>query len=551
MVEIHYHDLNQNMKDKVSGWLYSESDLLTSESDGLLPSARKLITNNAPLNFISFDGNGIDLTNPNKSFYSEGDYIGFISGNVSNEFCETDSNDSIHLSCNEGFFNFDKGITISFYDNCCSEIMVKYIFSDTTSEFETYVVNDELFHFQPSWYHSENVMSMEIYFTKTKLPYQFIKVSYIKFGEIFVWNKIKDINLIEEINVLSEDLPINALNFSIFLKEPFRFQENSPINIYSNNKYYGTFYLDKTERISKCAYSIKALNCLSILENNVFDNWQREIDLCDFANEIKTKTGVEIIEPSETPYTTFGFVPVNSCRFCLCATAFAFGLMVCSSRDDKITLLKTPSQITSVIKTSDKRIIGEATYQKEKPISAVKLQEINGYEPESNVALNYDKSGKYYFDNAPLAVADPEDMTNISFFNTSLNFLEYESPNSLSLNGIKISFYAKEYTISNPNVHTSNEKDLRNFTLSGRIYDITDVGVQTWEPVLRDDDAIKYMQSGGTVKAKIVLEDERVGDLIQIETAYDGIKTGIITSMSIGFGYRDIAEIEVLEWPIG
>ena len=58
----------------------------------------------------------------------------------------------------------------------------------------------------------------------------------------------------------------------------------------------------------------------------------------------------------------------------------------------------------------------------------------------------------------------------------------------------------------------------------------------------------KYMQSGGTVTAKIRLRGERVGDLIQIETAYDGIKTGIINCMNIFFGYEDIADIEVLEW---
>ena len=76
-------------------------------------------------------------------------------------------------------------------------------------------------------------------------------------------------------------------------------------------------------------------------------------------------------------------------------------------------------------------------------------------------------------------------------------------------------------------------------------------GAVTQFPEHKANDIKKYMQSGGVIKAKIVLENEKVGDLIQIETAFDGIKTGIITSMAISFGYRDVAEIEVLEWPVG
>ena len=60
----------------------------------------------------------------------------------------------------------------------------------------------------------------------------------------------------------------------------------------------------------------------------------------------------------------------------------------------------------------------------------------------------------------------------------------------------------------------------------------------------------KYIKSRGKVNAKIRLRNERIGDLIQIETAWDGFITGIVTKMDIKFGYEDIADIEVLEWSL-
>ena len=58
----------------------------------------------------------------------------------------------------------------------------------------------------------------------------------------------------------------------------------------------------------------------------------------------------------------------------------------------------------------------------------------------------------------------------------------------------------------------------------------------------------KYISSRGTVSAKVVLNGEKVGDLITIETAFSGVITGIITAMNLMPSYSNVAEIEVLEW---
>ena len=47
--------------------------------------------------------------------------------------------------------------------------------------------------------------------------------------------------------------------------------------------------------------------------------------------------------------------------------------------------------------------------------------------------------------------------------------------------------------------------------------------------------------------ATIILTDERVGDIISIETPYNGIITGIIKSMDITLSTAITAEITLIE----
>ena len=49
------------------------------------------------------------------------------------------------------------------------------------------------------------------------------------------------------------------------------------------------------------------------------------------------------------------------------------------------------------------------------------------------------------------------------------------------------------------------------------------------------------------VNARIELEDEEPGDILSIETPYNGVVTGIIKSMQINIGHKVTAEITLIE----
>lgn len=57
--------------------------------------------------------------------------------------------------------------------------------------------------------------------------------------------------------------------------------------------------------------------------------------------------------------------------------------------------------------------------------------------------------------------------------------------------------------------------------------------------------------SRNKVKAKIIVNDERIGDIVKIETPYNGLVRGVITLMDINIFGRAVADIEITELPEG
>ena len=547
MAEIHVFQVVESMQNNISGRVINAIDL-----DSNHITSEKLIKSYNIPNYMSFDGEGINLNNSRKRFYSRGDYYGYISNTVSDENCSCKYS-SIQLDV-PNTFDFSKGITISFYGNCCREIYVKYNFSDATSDFESFEVETSIFHFYPSKRFWNVTTSMEIIFTQTTLPNQFIKVANVKFGEITVLDKLKNIELLEEINVLSDDLPINSLNFSFISKDKLLAKKKSPMNLYSNGEYYGTFYLDEIERTGKEIYEVKSFNCVKKLDESQYKEWFLGITLERFKNDISNISNTRI----EIPYNirAFGNIPVDSCRYAICQFAFANRMMVSSSRSDAILLKPIPQIVSSIIKTSDKRIIGEAKYSKSKTISSSKIKYAISYDVDmlkvDTIQLNNPANERIiYLFEEPVEVLDdqPEGVTIYSHSNNYVDFVSTQE--NISLNVFKIRYLYNNATITNDLYYgfDSNEKDFSKLDLRGVYFNEEGWGTDQIERKISD--IKKYMISDGTISAKIILKGEKVGDLIQIETAFDGIKTGIIKSMSISFGYDDVAEIEVLEWPIG
>ncbi len=566
-VTVRYYDIDKENANKVNLLSNGNFSSLSNIPVGTL-NANFLLDNYDPPNYLSFDGNGIDLKEKDKKFYSSGDYVGCISASASDGSKQINGCGLKFVAKNDGVLKLNKSITITFYGNCCNKMYAMYRNEDGEAFSEEEIsVGKEIFILNTP----AEFSSLELYFTETVLPNQLIKISDVKIGDVTVLDKFQSVGLLEELSVLSDDLPINALNFTLTTKNGSKLKNGNPITVYSNQKrYYGTFWITDIKRVGEYSYDITTQNAINKLEKTNLDKWKidtdfnvalawlKEISGVNFETEFECKTITMLLGetyPFDVSKLFFkGYIGVGTCRKALCAMGFALGFMVDGSRSAKITLKPIPTKITSVITTADRRIIGNAVLTKKDLIKTAKLHTVTSFLEKVAEEVTYEKGGKYYTGNLPM-VRKPTIVSGTADIEWSACYVKFSSDSGATLKIYPAELCKDVYYLENTNTTDgeSNEADFTTFDLSG-YYLLSDGSNGTpyvTDAVTRKNDFLKYIQSRGTVSAKIRLKNEKVGDLIQIETAWDGVITGIITSMNISFGYEDIADIEVLEWQSG
>ncbi len=543
MIEIKYNNIDYEVKNAgLWGTAYGKGISDFNEAKLFFGT---LISDKHPVNYISMDGNGINLKDDSLRFYREGDYVGYISSDVSDSDCNIVSSFEFYKGTTDPYWS--KGITINFFQDYCTKILV-YSYANG------YLVDDHYEYPNSLTHHIEAYgTSVYVVFQKTHLPHQFVKIANIVIGDVVVFDKIRDINLHEEIHPLSDDLPINKLETTVISENPINIGNGSKIRVFNNNVYFGTFFIDKIERTNKNIYQLSAVDFVGVLDNRSFMGLgSTNEQLTALVARLVEGTGITINSDEDlAEYHIFGHIPIKSCRYALCAFAWACGFMVNDSRSDLIVLRKIPNHVSSIISNSSKRIIGDSVFKRNDIITSVSVIYPNNvsFEDYSIQVPNEGDKGYDYFFNEP-----PIDIVTISGNHLqpygTYNYISFQAENSnVTLSGYKVIFHQTQYTVINPSITASskeNKKEYKEFSIIG--FKAPGGAPQN---IYRTGDILAMMQSRGTVKAKIILQEERVGDLVTIETAFDGMITGIITSMDIKFGYNNIADIEVIEWQNG
>lgn len=469
----------------------------------------------------------------NKKFYENGDYVGLIE----------QSDLYIEFRAVGNSFDTQREMVVEFYENSCSGFEVYVSADGTMRPYLTVNVKNGLGKFKLG------VESYRIWLQKfnPKTTNQKIKIASISTGGIIYFQKANNISLFEEIKVLSDDLPINSFSANIITGD-FSFTKDTAITVSNNARNYGTFYISNHERQDKNVYLVEAENSIKRLEETEYSEWgSSSVDLDSFISQITELSGVNIAGPDDLKeYALFGHIPIKTARYALCAAAFVCGFMVNGSRGSDVMLTTIPSEIKSQI--NGERIIGKATYKKEKEVTSAKydyIQRNYSYEekylePQNEAGIRtkliYEKPSEYF---EPLLT----DGTEITVHGQSDNYIDFTSPQeNIKLPVLELTYPKASVSIVNPLASAAAKTNTKSFDSFGLL------GIKNTQTIKKSADILKFIQSQGKVTAKIILENEKVGDLIQIETALDGIKTGIITSMDIHFGYRDVADIEVLEW---
>ena len=115
---------------------------------------------------------------------------------------------------------------------------------------------------------------VRIRFNKTNLPDRPIKISLILFGLVreFERQELRSVEATEELSIISDELAINTLDFTLDSVEDidYIFQEKQPVYAYNGKTKIGTFYIDESTRVSKNVYNVSCIDALGILDEDPF-----------------------------------------------------------------------------------------------------------------------------------------------------------------------------------------------------------------------------------------------------------------------------------------
>lgn len=501
-----------------------------------------------PVNFVSLEGAGIDLNDKTTVFYESTDVSGFISSTVSDGNGLSDASIAVSFLDENGatFYCLSDEITIRFFKNYCRRVEITYYHDEdivARAEYEC----AELEHSFPSPTGEVIEYSkVEIKFLETENPYQLVKVAEIYFGKFISFDMLYSLNLMEQINLTGEDLAMNSLDVSLESEESLFLQQDQMFRAYNNDTSLGEFYIDSSTQDTDTRYTVTLDDPVSVLDRTYFlGGVYNSVFPQTIVNEIAKLCDVKIEMDSAYSYSDYrlsGWIPYDTCRKALLLIAFAIGAVVHVDRFGVIRL-KLFDRDQYVKKISSDRILGTAKYERSKPVTGVELLE---YDYRISEDENFETVFKTEASDATIQndVVLYHDKP-MSVFERWVNGVRIESITGVNPNRTIVSApirpdteikrrpFKECKTILNKDRAASgsaNVKRIDRFTLRcphfSKIEQLYDL----------------IVQSDGEVTATIVLDGEQVGDIVDIQTRYSGVKRGVIVSLDSRINNRLVAK---------
>ena len=196
----------------------------------------------------------------------------FWSAEQSKADCTFDTNPTITVTldgvfASSGiFFNFDGGA-----DDYCSELTLTWYNGNTVAATQQFTPDAQKY-FCAKPVSSYNKLVIEI--TKTSLPYRYAKIRQIFFGIVREFERadLRSVSVTEGISVISDDVEINTLDFTLDNSDDieFIFQEKQPVSAYDGSNLIGVFYIKSSSRSSARLYDVSCHDALGILDDEPF-----------------------------------------------------------------------------------------------------------------------------------------------------------------------------------------------------------------------------------------------------------------------------------------
>ncbi len=331
-------------------------------------------------NLFVLDGSLDVMNNPQN--------IGYWSANKSNDNCEFTTAPKITINFTGQ--HTTSGLTFYFGGNYPAEIRVSwYSLSGVKIVTETFEP-DQLIYIARK--QVTNFGKLEIEFTKTCLPGEYIQLQYLFYGRYIQWTEaeIKTAKVDEELDVTSNEIAINTATVEL-IDERNDFDISNPNgawqSVQKNQEVtltetvngvdvpIGTFYIDKFSFKNNIA-KFELIDSIGVLDLYPFETGTiyNNVTVSSLVAEIMANTGLQYELDAELGAITLsGYLAVQTRRKALQQIAFVIGAAVDDSRSNIIKIYKADRESRYTIDI-DRKLNGQTKVEQGDYISSVSIE---------------------------------------------------------------------------------------------------------------------------------------------------------------------------------
>lgn len=467
--------------------------------------------------------------------------VAFMSNRKSTANCTFENNPSVEIAFTKQ--HTSAGLMLYFGNDYPAEIKITWyslggikiiseIFKPNTTEF---VAIKQV----------ENYSGISIEFVKTRLPYSYATLQFIRYGYVLKWERsdVSSAKVLEEIDRTGATLSINTANIDIIdTANDFDIQNNNGRwrSVQKTQKllvteYYndiavnmGTFYLDSfsfsgNTASFRCKDAIGLLDNFTYREGKVYGNVTNgvtctfEVIVKDIFDSISSNYNVDFeytIEDDLKDLNIQGYLAAQTARSALQMACFAVGAVVDDSRSDVIRIYRPSREIKSIV-GCDRKFDGATSIKLDTYVSGVSLN-------IPNITLA-DDMGQVYQGNVSVGttiidLSMPIDVSTITIEGVYDSYTaDYNYIKLTTSTAGEITISAKSYnadttavTVSTENIEAGQTANIMDFS-----------GSKLYSPDYLQEHAkylLDYYSLRQTGNITIILEKEQVSEWITLKS---------------------------------
>lgn len=380
-----------------------------------------------------------------------------------------------------------------------------------------------------------------ITFRSMSSPYRYLKISDVLFGYVreFGPDELRSADLYQAVSPISEEVEINTLNCVISSHDdiPFFFQRKQELEVYQNGQQQGVFYITASKRKGVRMYQVDAEDMIGLMADSLHMGGV-------YNGELSSRVIADIM--GDTPYTLasalrsvklYGWLPVASRRDNLAQVAFAIGAAVDTSGSDKVRIYPQSSDVAMTFDESN-------AFEGMEIDTAAVVTKVEVTEHTYRTVGTEDK--ELYKDEldgiATVTFDEPMHSLSISggyITESGANYAVISGTGSeVTLTGSTYRHDTRVRSVSNPDASSLDKEN---------VVKVTDATlVSKYNSVAVAQRVFEHYQCRDTVTAKLLLGTAMPGDVVSIQTEFDGVKTGTIQSIDISLARKRIGRAVIL-----